>query len=129
MARQEQQFLNAPCTLIVIGNGQPTAIAPFIRATGYRGRIFTDPELTGFKLLGFSRTIQGVLAPSSFFSGLRALGEGHRPASLQGDLLQLGGAAVIGPGPLLSYCYRSRRADDHPPLTELLKACTGAAGS
>lgn len=76
-----------------------------------------------FKALGFTRKVSGLLAASAFVGGLKALKDGYRPGTMQGDALQLGGAMVVGPGGQLYYYFRGEQAADHPPVEEILDSC------
>lgn len=92
--------------------------------TGYTGKLFTDPSLESFRALGFSRKISGLLAANAFARGFKALKDGIRPGSMQGDALQLGGAVIIGPGDQLFYYFKGKQAADHAPVQALLAGCT-----
>lgn len=107
----------------MIGNGKPDQITKIVQKTGYKGKILTDPGLASFKALGLSKKVSGILAPAALISGIKALKEGYRPGRIQGDTLQLGGAVVIGPGPILYYYYRSTQAADHAPVEDILQGC------
>lgn len=110
--------------LIVIGNGKPQDLPEFAKLTGYSGKLFTDPSLKTFKALGFSRKISGLMAMDAVVSGFKALKDGIRPGSMQGDALQLGGAVVIGPGNQVFYYYKGKQAADHAPVKAILAGCT-----
>lgn len=84
----------------------------------------TDPGLKSYTTLGFTKKLSGILSTSTFLGGLKALKDGHRQTGLQGDALQLGGAIVVGPGGVLYYYFRSDKAEDHPPIDQMLEACT-----
>lgn len=113
----------------MIGNGKPEHIQDFIDYTGYAGIIMTDPELKSYTALGFTKKLSGIFSASTVLGGLKALKNGHRQADIQGNALQLGGAIVVGPGPRLNYYYQSSRADDFPPVEEMLEGClVGNAG-
>ena len=109
---------------MVIGNGAPDQIQGFIEYTNYSGTIMTDPGLKTYESLGFKREISGIFSVATLAGGLKALKSGHRQAKVQGDALQLGGVIVIGPGPAVYYYYRSKKAGDHPPVEQILEACT-----
>lgn len=83
----------------------------------------TDPSLLSYNVLGFRRNITGVLSFSAVVAGMKAFGEGHRQVGVQGDALQLGGAVIIGPGPVMHYLYASEKAADHPPVSDILEEC------
>ena len=123
MAGYQQQFAAANAALIVVGNGKPTDLPEFSELTGYSGKLFTDPTLNSFKALEFTRKVSGLFATSALVGGLKALKDGYRPGTMQGDALQLGGAVVVGPGAQLYYYFRGQQAADHPPIEEMLNSC------
>lgn len=108
---------------MVVGNGPPEDIPDFADHTGYREHIVTDPSLSSFVALGFTRKLSGILSVNALMGGLKALGKGHRQKGIKGDAIQLGGVAVVASGPVLYYYYRSTQAADHPPIEKLLAAC------
>lgn len=120
----QQEFTARNADLIIIGNGKPQDLPGFAEQTGYSGKLFTDPSLETFRALGFSRKISGLLAVNAFTSGFKALKDGIRPGSMQGDALQLGGAVVVGPGDKIFYYYKGKQAADHAPVEEILAGCT-----
>lgn len=42
-----------------------------------------------------------------------------------GDIFQVGGVFVVGPGNFCDYAYRSAFAGDHPPSADVIRAATG----
>jgi len=109
--------------LVVIGNGPEKFIMPFREATRYKGPLFTDPTLETYKILGFKKGITSVVGFDPLKAGIRALSTGYLQKGIQGPPLQQGGVLVVGPGKFAHYLYRSKKAGDHPPVEELLKAC------
>ena len=124
MARYQQQFADIGAELIVVGNGQPADLPEFSELTEYSGKLFTDPTLKSFKALGFTRKVTGLFAASALVGGLKALKNGYRPGTIQGDALQLGGAVVVGPGDQLYYYFRGQQAADLAPVEEILDGCS-----
>lgn len=51
-----------------------------------------------------------------------ALHKGIRPGSVQGNVLQLGGAVIISAEGTIKYIYRSKEAGDDPPFLEIIAA-------
>lgn len=124
MAGYQQQFAAVNAELIVIGNGQPTDLPEFSALTGYSGKLFTDPTLKSYKALGFTRKVSGLFAAGALVGGLKALKDGYRPGTIQGDALQLGGATVVGPDNQLYYYFRGQQAADLAPVAEILDGCS-----
>jgi len=116
-------FQRVNAQLVIIGNGPEKFIIPFREATRYKGPLFTDSALKTYKLLGFKKGITSLVGLDPLKAGIRALGTGYLQKGIQGPPLQQGGVLVVGPGNFVHYIYRSRKAGDHPPLEEVLKAC------
>ena len=111
--------------LVVIGNGPEKFIMPFREDTQYKGPLYTDPTLETYNILGFKKGITSLVGLNPLKAGLRALSTGHRQKGIQGPSTQQGGVLVVGPGDVVHYLYRSKKAGDHPSLEEVLQACEG----
>jgi hypothetical protein len=122
LARNVHRFTEKNITLAVIGSGDPVHFDPFREATGYRGLLFSDPELASFSLLGFANGLSGFLSMRSAFKAVSALKSGHRQGSIQGSALQLGGAVVVDSGGAIRYFFAAVKAGDHPDIDDLLLA-------
>lgn len=120
----QHEFNTRNAELIIIGNGKPQDLAAFAQVTGYSGKLFTDQSLESFKALGFTRNISGLFATEAVAKGFKAIKDGLRPGSIQGDALQLGGAVVVGPGDQVYYFYRGKQAADHAPVNAILDGCS-----
>ncbi|UCF95525.1 MAG: hypothetical protein JSW39_02925 [Desulfobacterales bacterium] len=124
LAQSASAFEERHIRLVVIGNGKPQHMQAFRQKTGYTGLLYTDPSLQAYRAMGFIHDAASLIGFKSITQGFRALKDGRLPGGLQGSALQLGGALVVGPGDTLYYYYGSRQAGDHPPLDEMLRACT-----
>ncbi|MCG8619382.1 MAG: AhpC/TSA family protein [Desulfobacterales bacterium] len=122
LAENQNAFETRGLNLAVIGTGAPKHFNAFRAATGYKGLLFADPGRDAYGLLGFSNSISGLIGPSVLFRGLSALKSGHRQGGIQGNTLQLGGAAVISPEDELLYYFAERSAGEHPDIDDML-AC------
>ena len=109
--------------LVVIGNGPEEFIGDFRKATRYKGALYTDPSLETYKILGFESGVTSLIGLNPLKAGIRALGTGYLQKGIQGSPLQQGGVLVVGPGDLVHFFYRSRKAGDHPSVAEILQAC------
>ena len=107
---------------MVIGCGKAGHIEAFQKATGYTGKILTDPSRESFKILGLTSSIGGLLGMKTISRALSALKQGIKPGSIQGNALQLGGAVIVDSGPSIRYFYKSSEAGDDPPVQEMLEA-------
>lgn len=84
--------------------------------------LFADPSRRSYQILGFSSGLGKLIGIKPIKRALSALSSGHRPGSLQGSALQLGGAAVIDSDGTLRCLIKEEQAGDHPPVAELLAA-------
>jgi hypothetical protein len=116
-------FQDSNTKLVVIGNGPEKFIVPFREATRYKGPLFTDPTLKTHGILGFKKGIASLVGFDPLRAGIRALGTGYLQKEIQGSPLQQGGVLVVGPGNVVHYLYRSKKAGDHPSVKDILKAC------
>jgi len=62
-----------------------------------------------------------VLAAGGEDAGYLKGGDGRWP----GDIFQVGGVFVLGPGNACEYAYRSQYAGDHPDINDVFAAATG----
>jgi hypothetical protein len=56
---------------------------------------------------------------------LQPQGEGEEVEIWPGDVFQVGGVFVMGPGNTCDYVFRSEYAGDHPSLPDVVQAATG----
>jgi hypothetical protein len=118
-----KSFQRVNAQLVVIGNGPAKFIMPFRKDTRYQGPLFTDPTLETYHILGFNKGITSLMGLDPLKAGIRALTTGYLQKGVQGPPTQQGGVLVVGPGDFVHYIYRSKKAGDHPSLTEVLHAC------
>ncbi len=122
LSKYEDQFKAKQSRLAVIGPGESVHLPEFRKITGFGSDLFADPSREAYQALGFSSGIGKLLGLKPLRSALSAIKAGIRPGTLQGSALQLGGAAVIGPGNELRFLFREQQAGDHPPVSALLEA-------
>lgn len=115
-------FKHVNAHLVVIGNGPEKFIMPFREDTRYQGPLFTDPTLETYNILGFKKGMASLVGLNPLKAGIRALGSGYLQKGVQGPPLQQGGVLIVGPGNVVHYLYRSKKAGDHPPLEEIIQA-------
>lgn len=92
------------------------------QATGYSGNLLTDPTRESYKVLGFTSGISKVIGLKVLSREYSALRAGYLPGTIQGNVLQLGGAGIVRPDASVAYYFASKEAGDHPPGTDLLDA-------
>ncbi|MGI9537892.1 MAG: peroxiredoxin-like family protein [Desulfocapsaceae bacterium] len=127
LTEYEAGFVEKQSRLAVIGPGEAAHLVDFRKVTGYRSDLFADPSRETFQVLGFSSGITKLIGIKPVLSVFSAIKSGIRPGSLQGNALQLGGAAVITPGNEIRYLFRESRAGDHPDAAVLLEAVSDVA--
>ena len=110
-------------SVVLIGNGPASALAPFIREMGLEGRrltVVTDPSLASFRAAGMARPrMHGVRA---VVETVLALGAGYRPRRQAGDLMQLGGAVLVDETGRLVYRHRGRSPGDLADSSDIVQA-------
>jgi peroxiredoxin len=106
--------------LYLIGNGTPESAEHFEDEHVSECQLYTDPTGESYRIAGFRREKKTVVGE---------LLHGLKPKDPGGDVRQLGGTmAVVPPGRVL-YVYRSKDADDLPPLSEARGALAQAGWS
>ena len=106
----------------MINNAKTTDLKKFREITGYQGTLLTDPSRESYKLLQFKSDLTDLIGIKSFTQTFSAFKAGFMPGALQGNALQLGGAAIIDPEDNVKYFFQSSKAGDHPSIEDLLKA-------
>lgn len=122
MAKSAPRFKKKNANLVVIGSGESHHFEGFRSATGYKGKLLSDPSREAFALLGFSKGISGLMSIKSIPRVFSALKGGHKQGSIQGNTLQLGGAIIVDPSNTVRYYFASKKAGDHPAVEDLLEA-------
>ncbi len=131
--------------VIVVAIGTPEQIPKFRAETGFAGDIWVDKDPDrplSYRLMQLKRgTVEEIIYPE----GARAAAEvatkdgfvdgGYASATLNaitqtndytGDILQVGGVFVLGPGNVCDFAYRSKHAGDHPANSkEVVEIATG----
>jgi hypothetical protein len=126
--REIEPIRAAGAELVVIGSGKPHFIAGFRETTGYKGRLYVDPQLTSYDAAGLHRGNWRNFTPLSLGHAVRALAHGHMQGRTQGDLAQQGGAMVVAPGGKLLFAHASKVAGDNA-APEVLIAALRAGGA
>ncbi|KAG6900690.1 hypothetical protein C0993_005002 [Termitomyces sp. T159_Od127] len=114
----------SPVDLVLIGNGAPAFIPKYRALFGLECDIYTDPTLALYAELGMGRSS----ASGDYAMGgiakivLRTLKAGLPVWERGGDIHQLGGEFVFGPGLTCSYAHRMQSPKDHAPIRAVLSA-------
>ncbi|MBM3275536.1 MAG: redoxin domain-containing protein [Candidatus Sericytochromatia bacterium] len=109
-------------TVTAIGNGTVEQAREFAASQQLIFRLLTDPDLEAYRAMSFARGLGEVLNLATLGSSLLAAAGGYRQTAAAGDLLQLGGAAVMEPGGRMRYFHASRTAGDHADTRDLVAA-------
>ncbi|KAF9466589.1 hypothetical protein BDZ94DRAFT_1143788, partial [Collybia nuda] len=131
-----------PVHLVVISNGAHAFIPKYRQLFGLPYDMYTDPELCLYRALGMARDglslthetgddhvplLDGGYVRHSLVGGIamvvmRALRTGMPVWEKGGDIDQLGGEFVLGPGLQCSYAHRMQTPKGHAPIADVLKA-------
>ena len=109
--------------MVLIGNGPPSALEPFVREMGLEGRrvtVVTDPSLAAFRAVELRRP--RIFGWRAALDTLRALGAGYRPRRPAGDLMQLGGAVLVDEAGRVVYRHRGRSPGDLADPSDIVQA-------
>ncbi|KAJ3851518.1 AhpC/TSA antioxidant enzyme-domain-containing protein [Lentinula lateritia] len=121
--------------IIAIGCGDWQPIEKYSDITGFpSSKIFADPSLSVFHGLGMdmqtlARTPTGDKRASYLTEGIikgslwsiwRAL-KNPRLIGKQGNIAQLGGEFILGPGNRCIFAHRMQHTEDHAEISELLE--------
>ena len=122
--RAREEFEAAGAKLVLIGQASPRHAAAFRRKTKIDLPVLADEDRRTYKLMKLPRASAGqLLGPRSVLSGVK---HGARSGVMQGriigDVAQLGGAFVIGPGDGGLFEQRSKNAGDTIEPADLLEA-------
>lgn len=120
--RAIDQIHAAGAELIVIGNGAPHFIAGFREITHFAGPIYTDPSLHVFEVAELKRGLIKSLNLKSVAPTLKALKNGFRQGSTQGDPWQQGGVLIIAPPGDILWQHASERPGDNATPAQVLAA-------
>jgi hypothetical protein len=122
--RAREEFEVAGATLTLIGQANPRHAAAFRRKTKIDLPVLADEDRRTYKLAGLKRgSVTQLLGPRSVLSGLKhSARSGQVQGRVIGDVAQLGGAMVIGPGGEVLLERRAQNAGDSVEPGELLAA-------
>ena len=122
-----QQFEELGARLVVVGNGQPHHAARFRDDFDLDFPLLVDPEMNAYRAAGLRRDLGSTFDRRLVKNSMRALKEGFRQKSVQGDPWQQGGAFVIDPDGEVLFSYISQVGGDHVDPQDLLETLRTAA--
>ncbi len=106
----------------MVAPAKPEHIGPFRQATGYAGALYVDRSGRAFRTAGLVRGWGTTYHLRAVLKGVVAFAKGFRQAGRQGDVVQQGGAFVLGPGDRVHYEWRDRFAGDNANLDAVVGA-------
>lgn len=109
--------------MVLVGNGPPSALVPFVREVGLDGRrvtVVTDPSLAAYRAVGLHRP--RVFGWRAVVDTLLALGAGYRLRRPAGDLMQLGGAVLVDERGRVLYRHGGRSPGDLADPSDIVQA-------
>ncbi|KAJ8521997.1 hypothetical protein ONZ45_g1349 [Pleurotus djamor] len=136
LASVKQEALSkAEVKLVVIGCGEWQAIKPYAEITGFQGDVYANPTRDVYRALGMTiETLQATpsgatkrsyITEGRFSNIYTSISRAFRNPSMigkQGNISQLGGDFVLGPGLQCSFTSRMQNTEDHVEVAELMKA-------
>ncbi|CAA7269852.1 unnamed protein product [Cyclocybe aegerita] len=132
----QDSLTQAGTKIVIIGCGEAAAILHYTETTKFTGAIYADPSRELYHALGMTienlqRTPAGEERPSylrgmSLLGGtLRSIWRGpvRKPTLIgkQGNISQLGGEFIFGPGNKCSFASRMKHTEDHIEVADLMK--------
>ena len=122
--RAREEFEAAGATVTLIGQANPRQATAFRRKTKIDLPVLADEDRRTYKLAGLKRgSVSQLVGPRSVLSGLKhSARSGQVQGRVIGDVAQLGGAMVIGPGGEVVFEQRSKNAGDTIEPEDLLQA-------
>ncbi|KAF8805171.1 hypothetical protein BYT27DRAFT_7192842 [Phlegmacium glaucopus] len=131
----EEALEAAGTRIVVIGCGEWNPIKSYAETAEFNGQVFADPSRKLYHALGMNienleRTPKGEQSPSyvpvnPVGNILRSVWRGpmKNPSHIgkQGNISQLGGDFIFGPGPQCTFASRMKHTEDHLEVSELMK--------
>eukprot|EP01062_Namystynia_karyoxenos_P062101 TRINITY_DN55028_c0_g1_i1.p1 TRINITY_DN55028_c0_g1~~TRINITY_DN55028_c0_g1_i1.p1 ORF type:complete len:625 (+),score=168.33 TRINITY_DN55028_c0_g1_i1:119-1876(+) len=119
-----------PVEVVLFTLSAPADIAPWRELTGWDGEVYVDPDPFNSKIHRFFdllRQDNPLADPRVVEAAKAASAEGFADgdAPWRGDIAQVGGVFVVGPGITCDYAFRSQFAGHHPSLDEVLQKASG----
>jgi AhpC/TSA antioxidant enzyme len=122
---------DANIDLVIISDGSPKMIAAYRKIFKCPFPIYTDPTRNLYRALGMTlRTLDaGPAEEAGDYITHGPLGwmrmvlknAVRMPLANAGDIKQLGGEFLLGPGPVCHYAHRMHTTKSHVPVRELLE--------
>jgi hypothetical protein len=111
--------------VVLVGNGPPDRMEGFLERNALADKpveLWTDPTLAAYRAAGLHRSAWATHGPFALVDFLRALGRGHRPGRIEGDLRQQGGAFLADEEGVIVWAHRNESMGDHPDPADVVDA-------
>lgn len=115
----------AGCSVLVVSQSTPEALAYYVPRQGWHVPVVGDPDRAAYRAFGLDRTgWLAFLRPGVVWGYARGLLRGHRPKPVAAgeDVLQLGGDFVLSRGRRVVFAYPSATPTDRPSVGQILNA-------
>jgi hypothetical protein len=132
---REDALKEAPAKMALVGCGDWGLIETYKKDTEFKGEIYANPDRKLYDSLGLISNLQTTPKDEEKRSYLKRgflnntlwsiwRGPFKNPSHIgkQGNISQLGGDFILGPGVTCSYMSRMRHTGDHVEVSELMKA-------
>lgn len=107
--------------VVAIGMGRVDMAAHFKTEFDVPFTLLVDAGQETYSTLDMKHgSLWDVAGPHMWVDFTRRLLKGQRPAGVQGDVMQMGGVAVIEPGGKISFVHRGENPADNLPIDRLL---------
>lgn len=132
----QDALTQAGTEVIVIGCGEWEPIRNVLETTTFHGPIYADPSRKLYRALGMTTESLAPAPPgterksylrlSKVANALKSIWSGplQHPTLIgkQGNISQLGGEFIFGPGNQCTFSYRMQHTEDHTEVADLMQA-------
>ena len=129
MRHRESELVAAGSTLVFVGTGTPAMAADFAKQHAPSHPVLSDPARATFAAAGMRRSAWATLHWRLVWNAWRALRNGFRQTSVQGDPWQQGGVLVLDPRGAIVHRQVDRAGGDPLDLDAVVAAVRACASS
>jgi peroxiredoxin len=118
--------------VVYVGNGEPRYIEGFIERNAIDVEVvevLTDPSLAAHRALELHRSAATTYGLRALWNVGRALVNGFRPSTVEGDAYQQGGVLVVDRDGRVAYLHRDRATGDHASTTDVIATAMRVAAA
>jgi hypothetical protein len=117
-----EQFEEVGTQLIVIASGNPEAAQKWKKETAFPGSVFCDTDNVLVKTFSCKRGYKYLLSPRSLSSVQKAIADGFRPGTVDGEHTFLGGTLAYGKKAGIVFQHLERNLGDHVELDQVIQS-------